>query len=99
LSGMFSLNNIELPNFLSLKLAFLTNYGVKFGGFTNDIQGNYFTPIWLIGGFILILVFKNSIEKLNLFKPNFTQAIILGLLLFGTILQIGAESEFLYFNF
>ncbi|RWS47742.1 hypothetical protein CKA56_16195, partial [Arcobacter venerupis] len=41
---------------------------IGFGGLVENIQGNNFTPIWLIFGFILILFFENSMEKGKEFK-------------------------------
>mgnify|MGYP006393273913 CR=1 FL=1 len=52
LGGMFSLQNIVLPDRLESKLSFLTNYNIKFGGLVENIQGDDSTPIWLITGCI-----------------------------------------------
>ena len=40
-------------------------------GFIANIKGDYFTPVWMIIGFILVLGFKNSMEKMVEFKPNY----------------------------
>ena len=45
----------------------------------NSIKGDYFTVIWLIAGFIFMLVFKNSVEKLDSFKLNYKTALLSGI--------------------
>ncbi len=99
LSSMFSLNNIVLPSFLSSKLAFLNQHGVEFGGFLGNIKGDFFTPIWLIVGFILILLFKNSMEKRESFKLGYKTVFFTAILFIGGTLSLNKVSEFLYFNF
>jgi len=53
----------------------------------------------LIAGFIFILVFKNSTEKLDSFKMNYKTALWSGIALVGGVLALNKVSEFLYFNF
>ena len=99
LSSMFSLDNIVLPNMLESRLPFLSDLGVKFGGFVTNLLGDQFTPLGLIAGFIFILVFKNSTEKLDSFKMNYKTALWSGIALVGGVLALNKVSEFLYFNF
>jgi D-alanyl-lipoteichoic acid acyltransferase DltB (MBOAT superfamily) len=68
LSGMVGLGGITLPNILESKLPFLANCGIEFGGFVANIQGDYFTPVWIITGFIIVLVFKNSVQRMESFR-------------------------------
>lgn len=98
LSGMFC-GDIVLPSFLSSSLAFLGEYGVAFGGFIANIQGDYFTLFWLFQGFILFLFFKNSMELQKTFKINILYLIFTILILTYSISNIGTYTEFLYFNF
>lgn len=103
LSGMLGLSGINLPNILSGKLAFLNHYGIEFGNFVINIKGDNFTPIWLLFGFILILVFRNTNQRINRFRLSKDNIIFYGVLcgvfLFVGVMFIGSESEFLYFNF
>jgi len=99
LGSMFSLGNIVLPNPLANKLAFLSSYGVEFGGFTSDLNAGKDLIVWLFVGFTLILFFKNSMEKLKSFKPNNKHLYFTIYALFASIIFLSAESEFLYFNF
>jgi alginate O-acetyltransferase complex protein AlgI len=101
LSGMVGLGGINLPNPLSNKLAFLQQYGIEFGGWVANIDadgGKLLVPS-LILGFIIILIFKNSTQKLNNFKLNYKTALLTVLALIGGILSLNKVSEFLYFNF
>jgi D-alanyl-lipoteichoic acid acyltransferase DltB (MBOAT superfamily) len=97
LGGMFGLGGVVLPNVLANKLSFLQNYGIEFGGFVENIGGDYFTPVWIIIGFILVLLFKNSIE-FN-FKTNKWYLFIHIIIAFTSLSLVNKVSEFLYFNF
>jgi len=99
LKGMSGLSGIVLPNALSDKVFFLSQYGVEFGDFVKNIQGDKFTFIWIIVGFIVILFFKNSMEIRDHFILNCKTAVFSGLLFLYAILSLNKVSEFLYFNF
>ena len=99
LSSMFSLNNIVLPNFLASKLAFLSKYGIEFGGFATNLSAGIDLIIWLLIGFILILVFKNSMDKLKLFKPSAINSFVFIMAFTISLYKLSGYSEFLYFRF
>jgi D-alanyl-lipoteichoic acid acyltransferase DltB (MBOAT superfamily) len=100
LRNMFSLNNIVLPEKLESKLAILHNYGIEFGSLYGNILGDTKTTLlWLIIAFIIILFFNNSMERLYRFKVTIFNMIFIITALFFTLISLGAESEFLYFNF
>jgi len=104
LCGMFSLENIVLPEYLSHKLVFLNQYGVEFGMTMENIKGSIGTLFWLIIGFFLILLFKNSNGILNKYQYSYKKiwfSSIVGFLLFLSvkIMLTVTDSEFLYFNF
>lgn len=107
LGSMFSFSNIVLPNPLAEKLAFLSNYGVEFGGIFVNIVAN---PKEIISSifisFILVLFFKNSMEKIKDFKLNYKNTIIIifslvlsSFYMFKIFSSQNQVSEFLYFNF
>ena len=96
LKGMFGGSGVVLPTMLSNKLAFLSHYGVEFGG---HIRGDIYTQIWILFGFILILLFKNSMEKIDKLKFNLSILVFMDLVSLISILALYKESEFLYFNF
>lgn len=102
LSGMIGFNGINLPNPLLNKLSFLQKYGIEFGGWISNIDNSYggiFVVTWLIIGFILILLFKNSVEKLDSFKFNYKTSFFSGIAFSCAVLSLNKVSEFLYFNF
>jgi len=99
LRGMAGLDSIVLPNVLSSKLAFLSSYGIEFGGFIEAVKGDLYTFAWLIFGFIIILGFKNSMEMRKNFTTNRKYFLYVIFLFFVAVTAIGKVSEFLYFNF
>ena len=99
LGSMFSLDNVVLPIFLESKLQLLKLFGITFDGFIANIKGDYFTPLWIIIGFILVLGFKNSMEKMVEFKPNYKIVVLTLICFLYGVLSLNKVSEFLYFNF
>jgi len=53
----------------------------------------------LFVSFILSIFFKNSIELMQNFKPNYKNSIFILTLALVSILEMHQVSEFLYFNF
>ena len=106
LSSMFSLDNIVLPGTLENKLSFLSQYSIQFGSWTKNISGSN-TGLKLMLAFLLILLFKNSIQilKYNELKNNdsvsVSKAIFMGFLFAISIIYIYGfnHTEFIYFNF
>lgn len=103
LNGMFSLDNIMLPHFLATRLSFLQSYGIKFGAWAEAIEGDLYTPIWVLFAFIIILLFKNSTERINInsTKPTIGLTIFTALLAMFAIVNMISDpyTEFIYFNF
>lgn len=98
LGGMFC-GEIVLPNFLSSRLAFLQEYGITFGGFIENIEGDYFTPFWLLAGLIITIYAKNSQELILNKAKLYTKSFFFAILFIIAILNMNNVSEFLYFNF
>ncbi|WP_428086382.1 MBOAT family O-acyltransferase [Candidatus Thioglobus sp.] len=99
LSSMFSLDNIVLPNMLSSYLGFLDKYGVTFTEFLANINGGQSTLIWLLLGFIIILLFKNSSQMAAEIKINHKTAVFSGVVFILSLLSLTQASEFIYFEF
>lgn len=108
LKGMFGFSGITLPGFLSEELMFLNQWGITFGGFLKNIQSvysipiwqaNYLIPVWIIAGFLIVMLSKNSMQLKNTFIPSYKMAFCFSILVLWTISNIGGYSEFLYFNF
>ena len=101
LMGMVGLGGVVLPSFLQTKLAFLYQYRIifeeRFLLNLGDMSGRDLLLIILI--FILILFFKNSMEKWKEFKLNYKTLVLTFICLVSGLLSLNKVSEFLYFNF
>ena len=102
LSGMVGLSGIKVHSVLYSKLSFLENYGVEFGAY-QAIRLPALEILWFILGFILVFLFKNSIQIIKGFKTSYKNLLIFIVTLFilatHLIYRLGESSEFLYFNF
>jgi len=99
LSGMIGLNGLALPSGLATKLSFLTPYGVTFNEWLNRLGGDIMMIPWIIGGFIIVLFFRNSSEMLSSFKSNYFYLLWAAFAFIVSVLSLNKVSEFLYFNF
>jgi D-alanyl-lipoteichoic acid acyltransferase DltB (MBOAT superfamily) len=98
LKGMLAYN-LVLPSSLQNTLSFLSQYGILF----SDISVKERTYYWIVVAFILILLFKNSTERIraNSAIPTYKMSIftaILAILAIMSMIQT-PYTEFLYFNF
>ena len=99
LGAMFSLDNVVLKERLSNKLNFLSEYNIQFGEVMKMTHDGSDAINWIIFSFILVLVFKNSIQKISSFQLNYRTVILTSLTLTFGVLSLNKVSEFLYFNF
>jgi len=98
LHGMF-FGSFVLPAALARKLAFLEESGIKFGGYVEAISGSFWTIIWLILTFFIILFLKNSMQIMQNFKLSYKSALLTSIFFSSAIMMLTRVSEFLYFNF
>jgi D-alanyl-lipoteichoic acid acyltransferase DltB (MBOAT superfamily) len=100
LGGMIGADGIVLPNGLEGKLIFLKQYGIKFGYWVSSAGLSGIKDLlFILGIFTFTVMLKNSGELIKDSKLSTKIAILTGLVLFLSLISIGAESEFLYFNF
>ncbi len=101
LRGMFGFSEIVLPNMLNTQLNFLTNFGINFGGWVSNIDndGGKTLISWLLVGFILVVLFNNSMQKRDSFQLNYKTAFFTTICFTFSVLSLNKVSEFLYFNF
>ncbi len=100
LSGMFSLDNIVLPDILEGRLPFVSDLGIQFGGVFSNIKGGLSTIFWITIGFIIILIFKNSMEYMKSFKHTMISIYFVLSIFYISLYKIFFfKSEFLYFDF
>ena len=99
LGSMFSLDNVVIHPMFQSKLGFLSQYGITFGGMFENIQASREIIVWLFFAFILVLFFKNSMEKWKDFELNYKTLFLAFFCFCMGILSLNKVSEFLYFNF
>lgn len=99
LKGMFGFSGIVLKEKFSEKLSFLTQYGVEFAEVTKNIGDGSKSLNWILLAFLMVLLFKNSMEFRNTFHPNYKTLSIAILCFIVSVLSLNKVSEFLYFNF
>ncbi|BDB65915.1 hypothetical protein Hc94105_0094 [Helicobacter cinaedi] len=99
LKGMFG-GDIVLPSFLESRLGFLGKYGAVFDNWSKVfVDNSYIVWGWILGAFIMCLGFKNSVEWLNRFRPNWFYVVWFWIIFILSINALNNVSEFLYFNF
>ncbi|BDB65026.1 hypothetical protein T36_1488 [Helicobacter cinaedi] len=98
LNGMFG-GDIVLPSFLESRLGFLSEYGIQFQWWLEQIQGSFITYLCIIGAFIVCLGFRNGVEQVTHFKPTKFNLFIIALFSLIAFLSIDKARQFLYFNF
>jgi len=98
LKGMFG-GTLVLPLEWKAKLDFLSSYDVTFGYWLQSVSRDPYTMYWMLGGLFVIVVFKNSNQLLQGFKPNLWTMLYAGVLFLVAASSLSKLSEFLYFNF
>jgi D-alanyl-lipoteichoic acid acyltransferase DltB (MBOAT superfamily) len=94
LKAMF-FGDITLPNSVTSKIDF---FNIEAGKWSSIFYGSAEIFLWIIGGFIVSLTLKNSMELKDKFKPT-PIYMIWTLLSLMSIFILYRKSEFIYFNF
>lgn len=97
LHGMF-VGPLVLPSALTSRLAFLKTLGVETGHWSTLFYREPTIIAWLLAGFGIVLLFKNSTQLQERFKPNLSHLVATVLLLLS-LFMLSRKSEFIYFNF
>ena len=97
LHGMF-LGPLVLPSALTSRLGFLENIGVISGRWSTVFYRDPEIIAWLGGAMILVLLFRNSMQLQDRFKPDIYH-LISTILLLISLFMLSRKSEFIYFNF
>jgi D-alanyl-lipoteichoic acid acyltransferase DltB (MBOAT superfamily) len=98
-SGMFSVDNVSIASSLEKSLSFLADFGVKFEGVFAYTSVKSDVYAWIVLGFVLVLLFKNSVEMTEKFKTNKIYLFLHMAIMYKAVTSINTVSEFLYFNF
>jgi len=97
--GMFSVDNVSIASSLEKNLSFLADFGVKFEGVFAYTSVKSDVYAWIVLGFVLVLLFKNSVEMTEKFKTNKIYLFLHMAIMYKAVTSINTVSEFLYFNF
>ncbi len=99
IGGMFGFNGVMLPTSLADMLSGLSRAGVEFGTVLTDVSAGPGT-VFALGLLLAIIAFaRNSIELMDGFRPRYLTLAGAVVLLLSSLYKIGANSEFLYFDF
>jgi len=98
LSGMVGMSGVQIHPILQNKLSFLATHGVIFAPY-EAIQLPALDTLWFVFAFIIVLFFKNSMQKREVFKLDYKTALFAAFCFVVGVLSLNKVSEFLYFNF
>jgi alginate O-acetyltransferase complex protein AlgI len=99
---MFGFGGIVLPGILSNKVVFLSQYGVEFFGFVDNIEtggaaSKYYLIFCIVIGFVTIFI-KNS-NQIDITRIYGWLYLLYSIIFVASVLKFNQYSEFLYFRF
>lgn len=97
IKAMLGFQGFTLPEQLSGTLHPLTNFGVVFA--STPLKDKYQALGLIIVGLLIVLLFKNTSEKMKSFKPTYIYAVFIVIIFIYSVLNLTKISEFLYFKF
>lgn len=99
IQGMMGGNGIMLPEKYAKYVGNVQESILQFGTVYEHINGKSQTTTYIILGFIMVLVLKNSMQLVEEFKPNRLNLLFTLALFLTGVSMMSRVSEFLYFNF
>jgi len=99
LRGMFGLTGMVLPASLGEQLGYLGKYGVEFASLADRFQDIPQAAAMVLLFFLLAVLFRNSMEMMERFRPHLLNSLFIATLAVWAILNLNKISEFIYFNF
>lgn len=99
LRGMFGQSGMVLPSSLSERLGSLGQYGVEFASLADRFQDIPQAAAMVLVFFLLAVLFRNSTEMMERFRPHVLNSLFIAALAVWAILNLNKISEFIYFNF
>ncbi|NMC27724.1 MAG: MBOAT family protein, partial [Syntrophomonadaceae bacterium] len=99
LRGMFGQSGMVLPSSLAERLGALGQYGVEFASLADRFQDIPRAAGMVLVFFLLAVLFRNSMEMMERFRPHVLNALFIATLAVWAILNLNKISEFIYFNF
>jgi len=98
LKSMFT-GILILPPQWKERLNFFNDFDIHYGYWLPSISQNPNTMYWILSGLFIVIVFKNTNELAERFKPNFLTMLYAAILFLVAASSLSKLSEFLYFNF
>lgn len=99
LFGMIGLNGVMFPEKYAKYFTSVSDSMLQFGNVYEHINGNDKTTLYILLGFIITLIFKNSMQKLHCFEPTRFNLFYTLMVFLASVSMMSQVSEFLYFNF
>jgi D-alanyl-lipoteichoic acid acyltransferase DltB (MBOAT superfamily) len=99
IQGMIGANGIMLPEKYSKYFSGLQSSVFQFGTVYEHINGKSQTTLYILLGFAMILILKNSMYFVENFKPNRLNLAFSIAIFLTAVSMMSTVSEFLYFNF
>lgn len=99
LTGMLGINGFVVPVVLEDKLFFSSQNGFEFGGWLYNINGGLSTLGFILVGFVIIFLLKNSQEMASNMRASRAELTFAMVAFFFAFVNLGMPSDFLYFNF
>ncbi|WP_237391974.1 MBOAT family O-acyltransferase [Paenibacillus dendrobii] len=97
IKAMLGCNGFILPEQLSEFLSPLSTLGIQFE--STPLMNKVRALNFIILGFLIVLGFKNTSEKMKTFRPTLIYALFIAIILVYSIINLTKVSEFLYFKF
>lgn len=99
LNGMLGFNGIVLSEKYTKYFGDFQDGIIQFGTVYDHINGKAQTTAYIVLGFLLVLLCKNSMQQSSDFKPTRLNLIFTIALFLTSVSMLSEVSEFLYFNF
>jgi D-alanyl-lipoteichoic acid acyltransferase DltB (MBOAT superfamily) len=99
LHGMIGGNGILLPEKYAKYFGDIHSTFIQFGTVYEHIDGKDQTTFYIFAGFVMVLVFKNSMQQWENFKPTWLTILLTVGFFLAAVSMMSRVSEFLYFNF
>jgi D-alanyl-lipoteichoic acid acyltransferase DltB (MBOAT superfamily) len=95
LKGMAGLSGVAFPEESAKTLHSLANYGVQFMPWKNIMEGSRDSWLFILGALLICLLFRNSNEMTERFKPDWKSFVVLTAGAYA-VLHMAEVQEFVY---
>ena len=96
--AMFGFSDVVLPNFLE-NYSFLQLNKILFGNVYVNFNNDEEILLWILSAFCLVMLFKNSNQLISNLKPNNLVVASTVFLFLISLMNLGKNVDFIYYNF